>query len=99
MLVSYLQSKDAILSLPSPIATETAEVAAHPWTARQGTRAVGSSFGDVSAVAGNLMADENRPGYGTGPSTGKRKAASVKFLQGVEKNHGANYFSPAKDVP
>jgi hypothetical protein len=30
------RSLSAILSLPSPIATETAEVAAHPWTTSQG---------------------------------------------------------------
>jgi hypothetical protein len=66
MLVSFLQAKGGKPSLPSPIAVETARVAAHRWTARQGTRAIGSSLGDVSAVAGNSMADENRVGASMG---------------------------------
>jgi hypothetical protein len=43
-----------------PIAIETAEVAVHPWTARQGTRAVDSSPWRRFCVSGDSMADENR---------------------------------------
>jgi hypothetical protein len=49
MSVTLLQSKNAI---PSPVATEMAKVAAHTWTVRQGTKDIGSSLGDVSAVVG-----------------------------------------------